>query len=186
MDIEKLPHEIYGGAWKSGHVQGIAVDTKREYIYYSFTTRLVKTDMKGNVAGTVEGLIGHLGCIDFCDDDGCVYGSLELKHDSIGKGIMEKTGKQIASEDSFCVAIFDPEKITRVGMDAEKDGIMKAVYMPEVVSDYSAKIKTGKGEYEHRHGCSGIDGTGFGCVPGSGKGSEKSYSCIRYLRRRRA
>ena len=34
----KLPLDIYSGAWNGGHCQGIALDTKREYIYYSYTT----------------------------------------------------------------------------------------------------------------------------------------------------
>ena len=34
------------------------VDEKNGYIYYSFTTRLVKTDLAGNPIGTAEGLVG--------------------------------------------------------------------------------------------------------------------------------
>ena len=58
-----LPKNIYSGRWGYGHCQGIAVDAKREYMYYSFTTALVKTDMQGNLIGTCTGLLGHLGCI---------------------------------------------------------------------------------------------------------------------------
>ena len=101
----KLPRTIDGGKWPTGHVQGITVDTAHKYIYYSFTTVLVKTDLEGNLIGTVDGLLGHLGCIDFNDDDGRVYGSLELKHDSIGKGIMKKTGVEIAEEDAFYIGL---------------------------------------------------------------------------------
>ena len=57
-----LPKNIFSGYWKTPHCQGIAVDTKKQYVYYSFTTMLVKTDMQGNVIGTVKGLMGHLGC----------------------------------------------------------------------------------------------------------------------------
>ena len=32
-----LPKNIFSGYFKGGHCQGIAVDTKHEYIYYSFT-----------------------------------------------------------------------------------------------------------------------------------------------------
>lgn len=74
-----LPREIYSRLWKTPHVQGIAIDTAREYIYYSSTTLLVKTDLQGNLIGTVDGIVGHLGCMDFCDEDGCVYASLEYK-----------------------------------------------------------------------------------------------------------
>ena len=75
--IVMLPLEIDSGRWNYGHCQGIAVDGKREYIYYSFTTALIKTDLEGNVVGTVTGLLGHLGCIAFNEEDGRVYGSLE-------------------------------------------------------------------------------------------------------------
>ena len=61
----QLPSMIDGGAWRGGHVQGIAVDTKKGFVYYSFTTVLVKTDLQGCVIGSVKGLVGHLGCIDF-------------------------------------------------------------------------------------------------------------------------
>ena len=171
IDMSKLPRVIDGGKWNTGHVQGITVDTAHEYIYFSFTTKLIKTDMQGNVIGTVTGLLGHLGCIDFNDEDGKVYGSLELKHDSIGQGIMKKLGVQIAEEDSFYVAIFDVDKITRVGMDAEKDGVMTSVLLKTVVKDYLAKVKDKNGNVlEHRHGCSGFDGISFGpSFDGSGK-----------------
>ncbi len=164
----KIPKTIDTGKWSGGHIQGIAVDTARKYIYYSYTTVLVKADLEGNVIGTVEGLLGHLGCIDFNDDDGRVYGSLELKHDSIGQGIMQNTGKQIAEEDAFYIAIFDVDKIDRVGMSAEADGIMTAVYLGEVVDDYNATDKCGK---LHRYGCSGVDGTAFGPRHGEPKDS---------------
>lgn len=45
----------------TGHIQGIATDAERKYMYYSFTTSLIKTDMNGNVIGSVKGLAGHLG-----------------------------------------------------------------------------------------------------------------------------
>lgn len=66
--------------------------------------------------------------------------------------------------------MFDVDKIDRIGMDAERDGIMRAVYLPEVVADYSAKNADGS---DHRFACSGIDGTGFGPVPGSPAGSPR-------------
>ena len=47
-----MPRSIYGGLWRAGHVQGIALDTEHKHIYYSFTTMLVKTDLQGNVIGT--------------------------------------------------------------------------------------------------------------------------------------
>ena len=47
MDYTKLPKNIYSGAYKAGHCQGIAVDVKKGFVYYSFTTMLIKTDMEG-------------------------------------------------------------------------------------------------------------------------------------------
>lgn len=166
INMESLPKTIDAGMWDSCHIQGITLDTKKEYVYYSFTTILVKADLTGKVIGYVDGLTGHLGCIDFNDEDGKVYGSLEYKHDAIGKGIAKKLGVEIAKENAFYVAIFDVDKIDRLGMDAEKDGIMRAVYLPEVVADYEGTGEDGK---DHRYACSGIDGTGFGPEFGTGK-----------------
>ena len=47
-ELRHLPLTIFSGNWKTPHVQGIAVDTKREFIYFSFTTMLLKTDLQGN------------------------------------------------------------------------------------------------------------------------------------------
>ena len=46
-----LPKNIFSGHWGNCHVQGIAVDTLRGYVYYSFTTILVKTDLNGKLLG---------------------------------------------------------------------------------------------------------------------------------------
>jgi hypothetical protein len=68
----EYPRLISVGGFRDGHVQGIAVDAKREYMYFSFTTRLVKTDMHGRVVGSVKGLAGPLGCIAYNYEDGRV------------------------------------------------------------------------------------------------------------------
>lgn len=165
-----LPKTIKFGGMKTGHIQGIATDKERKYMYYSFTTSFVKTDMQGNIIGSVEGLCGHLGCIAYNYDDGRVYGSLEFKHDSIGKEILKRVSSQnseeIDVEDGFYIVYFDVEKIDRIGMNAETDGIMKAVYLAEVTADYNAE--------GHRHGCSGIDGLTFAPIP-SEKGERYLY-----------
>ena len=173
--MKKFPKKIFSGYWGGCHCQGIAVDEKKGFIYYSFTTKLVKSDLNGNVIGTVDGLIGHLGCIDFNENDGKVYGSLEFKNDIIGKGILQKLGITEATEDAFYIAIFDVDKIDRMDMSAEKDGIMRAVYLREVVADFKGKGEDG---FDHRYGCSGIDGTGFGPIPG-GK-DKKNYLNVCY------
>ena len=166
-----LPKVINSKEWKEGHIQGIAVDEKKGFVYYSFTTILLKTDMLGNPIGSAERLAGHLGCITLNSDDGMVYGSLELKHDSIGKGIISRTGWDPSAEDSFYLVRFDVDKITKMGMDSERDGIMSAVYLRDVVKDYSETDEvSGK---KHRYGCSGIDGTAYGPVFGAPADSPK-------------
>lgn len=168
--LPNLPKTLHSGAWKAGHVQGIAVDSKQEFVYLSFTTMLVKMNMKGEVVGTVTGLLGHLGCLDFNEEDGRVYGSLEYKNDSIGRGILKSEGVSQQLEIGFYVAIFDVDKITRVGMSAERDGVMTTVLLKTVVEEYLAKVKNNGIELEHRHGCSGFDGISFGpAFDGSGR-----------------
>ncbi|MBR5885054.1 MAG: hypothetical protein IKY93_00200, partial [Alistipes sp.] len=176
--LEQMPKQIFSGDWKAGHVQGFAVDTEREYIYFSFTTMLIKMDMQGNLIGSVTGLFGHLGCIEFNDADGRIYGSLEYKDDSIGRGIlkMEKTDRKF--DTAFYVAIFDVDKITRENMSAEKDHIMTTVYLPTVYEDYMAKVTDDGKQLEHRFGCSGFDGITFG--PKFGKNDGKYYLTIAY------
>ena len=171
QSLPNLPKKLHTEGWKGGHIQGIAVDAKQEYVYLSFTTQLVKLDMNGNVIGTVTGLLGHLGCLEYNEADGRVYGSLEFKNDVIGKNILKREGVSKELETGFYVAIFDVDKITRVGMNAEKDGVMTSVLLKTVVKDYLAKVKDKNGNIlEHRHGCSGFDGISFGpSFDGSGK-----------------
>lgn len=163
-----MENPIYTGSWGKCHIQGIAVDEQKGYIYYSFTTKLVKAKLDGTVVGCVDGLLGHLGCIVF--HNGKVYGSLEYKNDAIGKGILSKLGSTQAIEDAFYIAIFDVDKIDRPDMNAEKDGIMTAVYLKEVADDYNAP--------NHKYGCSGIDGTSIG--PMYGEQGGKDYLFVAY------
>ena len=96
-------------------------------MYFSFTTRLLKTDLQGRVLGSVEGINGHLGCLALNPGDGRLYASLECKDDAIGRSIARKTGVDVAknnAESLFYVAVFDPERITRMGMDARQDSVM--------------------------------------------------------------
>lgn len=153
---------------RATHVQGIAVDKERKYMYLSFTTSFVKMDMQGNVIGSVKGLAGHLGCIAYNEEDGRVYGSLEYKHDAIGKTILEKFSDIKDVEDGFYIAIFDVDKIDRPDMDA--DGVMTAVYLKEVVGDFKAD--------GHRYGCSGIDGTTI--APAIGKTDGEKFLYVAY------
>ncbi len=162
--INNLPRNIYveGGNF---HVQGVVVDTLRGHVYYSFTTTLVKTNLKGEIVGSVDGFIGHLGCLAINPGDGRIYASLEYKNDKIGKGILKGLGnesKMSENENSFYIAIFDGEKIIRQGMNAEENNIISTVYLKEVVDDYNSVIMHRGKQVEHRYGCSGIDGIAFG------------------------
>ena len=181
-ELSKLPREVFSGVRGPFHVQGIAVDLKNGYMYFSFTTELLKTDLQGKLIGSVKGMTGHLGCLTVNPEDGRVYGSLEYKNDEIGRGILRQLNKEGNGEnpsDAFYVAIFDVDKITRPDMDAETDGVMKAVYLKEVVDDYYGTAVNGGREVKHRLGCSGIDGISFGPAFGAPKGS-KPYLNVAY------
>ena len=172
------PTFIKSGPFKTGHIQGIAVDTKNGYIYYSYTTILVKTDLQGKIIGSVTGLLGHLGDLDFNPQDGRVYGSLEYKNDAIGKGILKAEKSDLKLNNAFYIAIFDVDRITREGMSAEKDGIMTTVNLPTVLEDYLAEVECENGKHKHRLGCSGIDGVAFG--PKFGKSGGKQMLTVTY------
>ncbi len=154
-----LPLTQNGGVWASGHVQGIAVDLKGGYIYYSFTNLLAKYDFDGKLIGALVGWTGHLGDLDFNPEDGKVYGSLEYKENQ-----------------AFYIAVIDVARLDKVGVQASQSDIFRTVYLPEVVKDYSADVN-GDGKFEgddgkfrgdvaaspdHRYDCSGIDGVAFG------------------------
>jgi len=174
-----VKNELFTGKQGKNHLQGIAVDETNGYIYYSFTTRLVKSDLNGNIQGSVEGLVGHLGCIAFCKENGLVYGSLEFKKDSIGAGILASLGDSGEYADGFYAAVFDGSKITRMNMSAEEDSVMRAAFLPDVLRDYSGEGVNRNGvKVPHRYGCSGIDGLCFAPLPGSSDG--KRYCFIAY------
>lgn len=168
-----LPETVFSGYQGKHHVQGIAVDVAKGHVYFSFTTRLVKTDLKGNLIGSVNGLTGHLGCLSLSPLDGRVYGSIEYKDDVIGVGIAGDAAKSRRS--AFYIAVFDGDKITRPDMSPTDDGVMTTVCLEDVVADYHARVVNGGKEVEHRYGCSGIDGVAFGPRPGSHGGPPVLY-----------
>lgn len=167
MENNRTFPSINTGAWGNCHIQGIAVDTKKGYIYYSFTTKLIKATLDGKIIGTLDGLAGHLGCIAFNENDGCVYGSLEYKNDIIGRDILNLIGSKHTFDDAFYVVRFDVDKITKPDMNTDDCEIMTAVYLPEVVSDYKwTGIDSNGYPINHKYGCSGIDGITFAPLPG--------------------
>lgn len=170
-----LPLHQASGPWRSGHVQGVAVDVRGGYVYYSFTNLLAKYDFDGKLVGTLVGWTGHLGDLDFNPADGKVYGSLEYKEDK-----------------AFYIAVIDVARLDRVGVEASTSEIFRTVYLPEVVKDYAADLN-GDGRFDgddgkfkgdvvaspdHRYDCSGIDGVSFG--PAFGRTDGKRYLTVAY------
>jgi hypothetical protein len=173
----KLPDSIHSGKQGAMHVQGFVVDKANGYVYFSFTDRLIKTDLSGKLIGSVTGIIGHLGDLDL-SDDGKIYGSLEYKHDAIGKGIQKQLGVETSNEDGFYIAIFEGSRIVRPNMDAEKENMLRTVYLKEVVNDYTAKVKDGNEDRRHRFACSGIDGVAF--APAIGSSNTEKFLYVAY------
>ena len=147
------------------HVQGIAVNREKGEMYYSFTTRFIRTDLKGRVLGTIDHIQGHLGAMTFNPADGCVYASLECKNDEIGASIAKKLGVPLWEGTYFYVAIIDVAKVDRIGMDPENDPVLRTVSIKPAAEDNVAKVQLPDGEREHRFGCSGIDGVTIGPAP---------------------
>lgn len=176
--LPNLPDSIYSGKQGKFHVQGVAVDQAKGYVYFSFTDRLVKMDLDGNMIGSVTGFAGHLGDLDIADD-GRIYGSLEYKSDAIGKGISKSLGIQNQHENGFYIAIFDGARISRPNMNAEKEDLLRTVYLKEAVNDYEAEVKIENETRPHRFACSGIDGIAFAPAPGSSM-LDKKYLYVAY------
>ncbi len=145
---------IFTGTQGPHHIQGIAMDEKG-FLYYSFTTKLLKAAPDGSPIATVDGFLGHLGCIAY--HDGKIYASLEYKNDKIGQGILKSLGKEKTLEDNFYIAVFDCEDF----------GPPALIPLPEVAADYRS------GHY----GCSGIDGVTFAPLPGQ---TGKKYLFVAY------
>lgn len=174
-----LPDSIYSGEQGKFHVQSAAVDQKNGFVYFSFTNKLVKTDLKGNLIGSVTGFTGHLGDVHFDSESGKIYTSLEYKNDAIGKGISKTLGVEERDNVGFYITIFDGSRIVRSDMSAEKDDVVRVVYLKEVVDDYKAMVQVGDRELQHRFACSGIDGVTL--APGIGeKPGTKKYLYVAY------
>ena len=146
--IDLYPLSLSGGDWDVKHCQGIAVDKENGYIYYSYTTMLIKCSFEGKIVASVTGIQGHMGDITYNKADGMLY----CGHYSTGR-----TG--------FYVYIFNTKKIKKMNMKPTKD-IVRSVYVKEAYEDYLASFKKKKGEetvtLQHKYGCSGIDGVTMG------------------------
>ena len=170
-----LPLTPHGGQWPAGHVQGIAVDVKGGYIYYSFTTLLAKYDFSGKLIGTIENLPAHMGDMDFNPDDGLLYASFEN-----------------LPNQAYYVTMIDGSKIDRVGIDLAKTDIFTTVYLAEILKDYLVDLnhdgnivldygKNRESEAkspDHRYGVAGFDGVGFG--PEFGRIDGPRYLTVAY------
>ena len=174
-----LPDSVSSGKQGNFHVQGIAVDQVNGFIYFSFTDKLIKMDLSGNLVGSVTGLVGHLGDLAFDPETNTIYGSLEYKNDAIGEGISKKLGLKNSNDINFYIAMFDASHIVKPDMDAGEGNVLKTVYLKEVVDDYKAKVKVGNRVLQHRFGCSGIDGVTIG--PSIGNTNDpKKYLYVAY------
>lgn len=149
-----------GGSWDIKHCQGMAIDTQKGYIYYSYTNTFVKCDLEGKAIGSITGFTGHLGDVCYNDEDGKVYASLN------------PVGKK-----ALYTAIIDVDKINKLNLDCEKSKLVRTVHLPEVWSDYCAQVKNGGKSYWRRYGVSGTDAICFGPSFATGKGHYLTLSC---------
>ncbi len=164
--IDLFPLSLAGGNWDVRHCQGIAVDKEKGYIYYSYTTLLVKCDFDGNLVGSITGIDGHLGDITFNEADGKVY---------CGYYSPERTG--------FYAVIFDVDKITKMNMKPTAE-LVRTVFIKDAYDDfvYKTEIKKDDGstiKLPRKYGCSGIDGVTFG--PDFSKKTGKELLTIGYI-----
>jgi hypothetical protein len=176
---ESLPDSIFSGKQGEFHVQGMAVDQVRGFIYFSFTDKLIKMDMSGHLIGSVTGLVGHLGDITFDPKTNQVYASLEFKNDAIGEGISRELGLKNSNKIDFYIAMFNCAKMVKPDMNAQQGEVLRTAYLKEVVNDYRAVVKVGGRAVQHRFGCSGIDGITIGPSLGDPR-SHQRYLYVAY------
>ncbi len=164
IPVENMPNYVHTGNHGIQHVQGMAMDRVGGYLYYTFTDILVKTDLEGNVIGTVTGYMGHMGDCSFNDMDGRLYATLQISPNNWGWE---------GSDEGWYVAIVDVDKITSVGMSYDAEGLMKVVEMSNIYQTATAELSNGQiGKY----GVTGLDGCAFG--PKFGTSSGEQYLTI--------
>src|SRR5690625_4493148 len=115
-----LPDSVYSGKHGKHHVQGIAIDSANGFVYYSFTDKLIKTDLSGNLIGSVKGFLGHIGCVAFDPETQTVVASLEYKNEKIGKGLSKN---QFLIH--FYIAMFYGKGIVEKKMDAKEGDVFR-------------------------------------------------------------
>ncbi len=157
IPAEDMPNHVYSGEHDVYHVQGITMDRGKGHIYYTFTNTLVKTDLEGNVLGTVKGYPGHMGDCTFNEQDGKLYATLQLS-----------TGEyDWYGENKYYVAIVDVEKITQVDTPYDTEGLMKVVNMSDIFGYSQETLSTG---FTGRYGITGLDGCQIGPKFGTSTG----------------
>ncbi len=161
---ETLPNYIYTGTYGSYHVQGMSVDVKGGYTYYTFTSTLVKLDMDGNLVGTMTGFPGHMGDCSYNEEDGKLYATLHLE----GDGSYDWSKEML-----YYVAIIDVSKITSVGMSYKTNDLMKVVHLKNI-QDYAEA--TLDGGLTGKFGVNGLDGCELG--PKFGSSTGKTYLTV--------
>lgn len=154
------------------HVQGIAYDNAASRMYFSFTTRFLVTDEEGRMIGSIDQIHGHLGAMTFDAKNRKVYASLECKDDEIGAGISQKLGVAGYTDSSFYIAEIDVDAVNRPGVGQEE--ALRRIPVPQARKDYKAEVTVEGKVYQHRFGCTGIDGITVGPDFG-GKGGEFLY-----------
>lgn len=167
--LKNCKYSLDLGAWSTavqdggaGHLQGICCDDDGKYMYASFTNMLVKVDMEtGGIVGSVVGMAAgsitsgaHIG--DICYYQGKIYGALEYK-----------------AAERWYICVFDCEKINALNMPYTTEGVMYALYVPQVGDNFKNELNAGEHNNSpesmgHRYGSGGIDGITFGTIPGRG------------------
>lgn len=166
-------HITFGG--QTNHVQGIAWDEAREVLYMSFTTRFIIVDRDGNLKGSVDKIHGHLGAMTWDPIGRKVYASLEQKADEIGASISQTLGVKTYSKTQFFVVEIDVDAIKEVGTPMER--VMKRHEIYPAEEDFLAQVSINGQTFDHRYGCSGIDGVAI--APGFA-GDKHSYLYVAY------
>lgn len=173
QDTVVVPREVIATG-SNHHVQGIAFDAKSGCMYFSFTTTFVKTDLEGNVLGSIKNIQGHLGAMTFDPVSRKVFASLEFKDDVIGASL-----SGFAKGNSrFYIAIVDVDKVNAMEMEPENNDVLRTVCLEDVVSDYAAKVELDGETVDHRYSCSGIDGVTI--APKIGRRGGRNYLYCAY------